>query len=132
MNLRFQKNLFQTAQYENLAASRNYFPIPAKYVIILTESIHRRHCSITLYKDLDGSGETLSGEDNEKLELAKLDMPSPVGVAKSANFIDVQDCCWEFFKRKNFKGDSQIQEGATVDKIEVTGISIKSVRRVDC
>ena len=67
------------------------------------------------------------GGEYEQLELKRLDI-------RRANFIDVQDCCWEFFKRYNFRGRSQIQMGATVGKIRVTGenFSIKSVRRIDC
>ena len=100
------------------------------------ESIPSHFCWITLYKELDGTNDTLSGKDDDTLELATLDI-------KYANYFEAEGCCWKFYRMGNFAGiyqksnddDYQKQMGATTTgPIRVTGVnfSIKSVRRVDC
>ena len=100
-------------------------------------------CSIKLYKTKEGNGgmnelskteggkgsmKELSGSDDEDLK-----MPYVGKDMRFAEYFKTQGtCCWELFKKKEFKGKNRVlKEGAPyLTKNDEFGI--KSVKRVNC
>ena len=100
---------------------------------------NRSFCSIKLYKDKVGKGgmnelsntegmKELSGRDNENLNMTYVGKDM-----RFAEYFKTQGtCCWELFKKKEFKGKNRVlKEGAPyLTKNDEFGI--KSVKRVNC